>query len=54
MFCRVTGSYDKSLRMWSTSSWECIVIIGSAHKGMYEAASFPGFSIASGEVWGQS
>ena len=30
---RVTGSYDKSVRVWSTSSWEWIVVIGSAHKG---------------------
>ena len=30
---RVTGSYDKSVRVWSTSSWECAAVIGSAHKG---------------------
>lgn len=30
---RVTGSHDKSIRIWNTSTWECIAVIGHAHKG---------------------
>ena len=33
VWCRITGSHDRSLRVWSTSSWECTTVIGSAHNG---------------------
>ena len=34
MCFRVTGSYDGSLRVWSTSSWDSICITTTAHHGM--------------------
>ena len=29
----VTGSHDKSIRVWSTTTWECTTVIGRAHNG---------------------
>ena len=34
LYNRVTGSLDKSLRVWSTSTWECIAVISQAHNGV--------------------
>ena len=35
LYNRVTGSLDKSLRVWSTSTWECIAVISQAHNGVW-------------------
>ena len=29
--CSITGSHDKSIRVWSTTTWECTTVIGNAH-----------------------
>ena len=31
--CSITASHDKSIRVWSTFTWECTAVIGHAHSG---------------------
>ncbi len=48
LFFSVTGSHDKSLRVWSTSTWSCVTVIGDAHSGPVLCVQFNQWVIASG------